>query len=1079
MSERVPRAAAVLIAATMILAVPFLASGTAQATNGTAPSIVPFFIYALAVLLSIRPIRIAPTIELSASEVAVLAGVVLLPPGTLALVTALARLTNDIAQRKSPIRIVRNVGAAAISAGSAAMAYQIVGGVPTERIIGAPAELIIAGVVAAVVLVTLDLAQIVALQFALGRETASRPTWSWVARTARAQILWGLAAVITVEVVVIEPWFLVPGIPLFLLGYIDIRARFAAERRARLLETLVEVGRSVGGAVDPTDVFRGVYRSVTSVMDADAFYVATLGRDPEQLRYRFLVDDRRELEPVERVKSGTLAGACIERKRPLLLRDTERDRRALGLTDRSAWGTVQEKSIIVAPLRLRGAVIGAISAQSARASAYDDSDLDLLVAIATEAAVAIDRADLYDRTATLSRRLRDLHRIGLELSAQSELNALVAKIAHEVESTLGATAAAVYLDKGGDELEFAATTGQSAPDLMRLPKGSATIAAVLGGRAVEYSEPSVMPESTRTALERFDRKAVLVQPLRAGDESIGVLFVTWQEPHALTDEERELVGILAGIGASAIHGIRLYRELDEAYLSTVSTLTAMIQARDQYREDHQRRLAADAVALGERLGFAEDQMRDLRYASLFQSLGKIGIPAAIVAKTGKLTPEEREIVQEHPVLGARILETIRFLRPVVPLVRAAYENHDGSGYPERLAGEAIPLAARILRVVISYHAMLSDRPYRGQMRPEHARAELRRYAGTRYDPRVVEEFVTLLEARGAVAAVEEEMGAGRELAILAELTPEFHAILDLEQLLRRILGIIERHMPGASLTIMLRDERTDELMVRAVAGAWTSVESPSRLGAGRGISGWVLASKEPQLVEDVRADPRYVGDPAVRSELVVPLVSGGRAIGVLVLSHRSVGAFGQRDLTLMQAVGAQIAAAIDVADMHERLKKAANTDALTGIHNYRYFYDRLEEEVARAERRGAPLTLAFFDIDDLKVVNDTYGHLVGNEVLRTLGQTISKHVRLEDVPARYGGDEFAIVMPDTPREEAEKVVARLMEEIDEIEIALPAGGTIKMPSRSWGVAAYPRDGRTAEALVENADTRAYAHKRSR
>src|SRR5439155_1582713 len=282
------------IAATMILAVPFLASGTAQATNGTAPSIVPFFIYALAVLLSIRPIRIAPTIELSASEVAVLAGVVLLPPGTLALVTALARLTNDIAQRKSPIRIVRNVGAAAISAGSAAMAYQIVGGVPTERIIGAPAELIIAGVVAAVVLVTLDLAQIVALQFALGR-------------------------------------------------------------------------------------------------------------DPAQLRYRFLVDDRRELEPVERVKSGTLAGACIERKRPLLLRDTERDRRALGLTDRSAWGTVQEKSIIVAPLRLRGAVIGAISAQSARASAYDDSDLDLLVAIATEAAVAIDRADLYDRTATLSR----------------------------------------------------------------------------------------------------------------------------------------------------------------------------------------------------------------------------------------------------------------------------------------------------------------------------------------------------------------------------------------------------------------------------------------------------------------------------------------------------------------------------------------------------------------------------------------------------------------------------------------------------------------------------------------------------
>src|SRR5438445_4131444 len=398
MSERVPRAAAVLIAATMILAVPFLASGTAQATNGTAPSIVPFFIYALAVLLSIRPIRIAPTIELSASEVAVLAGIVILPPGTVALVTALARLTNDIAQRKSPIRVVRNVAAAAISSGSAAVAFQLILATPLERTIGAVAEIIIAGAPVAVVLVTLDLAQIVALQFALGRDTVSQPTWAWVSRTARAQILWGLAAIITVEVVLIEPWFLVPGIPLFLLGYVDIRARFAAERRARLLETLVEVGRSVGGSLDPNDVFRGVYRSVATVMDADAFYVATLARDPDQLRYRFLVDDRRELEPVERAKTGTLAGTCIDRKRPLLLRDSVRDRRALGLIDRSAWGTVDEKSIIVAPLRLRGAVIGAISAQSARGGAYDDSHLDLLVAIASEAAVAIDRADLYDRT---------------------------------------------------------------------------------------------------------------------------------------------------------------------------------------------------------------------------------------------------------------------------------------------------------------------------------------------------------------------------------------------------------------------------------------------------------------------------------------------------------------------------------------------------------------------------------------------------------------------------------------------------------------------------------------------------------
>ena len=239
-----------------------------------------------------------------------------------------------------------------------------------------------------------------------------------------------------------------------------------------------------------------------------------------------------------------------------------------------------------------------------------------------------------------------------------------------------------------------------------------------------------------------------------------------------------------------------------------------------------------------------------------------------------------------------------------------------------------------------------------------------------------------------------------------------------------------------------------------------------------------MEHREAQNIEDVRADPRYIGDGNVRSEMVVPLVSGGRSIGVLVLSHKNVAAFSQRELTLMQTVGAQIAAAIDVAELHERLKRAANTDALTGLHNYRYFYDRLEEEIARAERRQAPLAVAFFDLDKLKNVNDTYGHLAGNEVLRVLGEAISSHVRTEDVPARYGGDEFAIVMPDTPRDEAEKVVTRLMEILDEKTVELPNARSIRMPDLSWGVASYPLDGRTARELVENADTRAYARKRS-
>ena len=191
-------------------------------------------------------------------------------------------------------------------------------------------------------------------------------------------------------------------------------------------------------------------------------------------------------------------------------------------------------------------------------------------------------------------------------------------------------------------------------------------------------------------------------------------------------------------------------ELRTAYIQTIRALAEAIDAKDAYTRGHSERVAVYASRLGNQMGLRKEMIERIYFAGLLHDVGKIGIPDAIITKPDRLTPEEYEEIKRHPEIGAKILEPVEFLSSIVPCVRHHHEWYDGcqSGYPERLAGDQIPLPSRVILVADTVEAMTSDRPYRKALSIDVVVAELRKYSGTQFDPVVVDAFLRLLEEEG-------------------------------------------------------------------------------------------------------------------------------------------------------------------------------------------------------------------------------------------------------------------------------------------------------------------------------------------
>jgi diguanylate cyclase (GGDEF)-like protein/putative nucleotidyltransferase with HDIG domain len=570
---------------------------------------------------------------------------------------------------------------------------------------------------------------------------------------------------------------------------------------------------------------------------------------------------------------------------------------------------------------------------------------------------------------------------------------------------------------------------------------------------------------------------------------------------------------LGRLGNEKVHA----EKLAALHFRTIEALALAIEAKDHTTHDHLRRVQVYAMEIGKDLNLSPLELDALRAAALLHDIGKLAVPEHIISKPGKLTPEEFDKMKTHPTVGAEILERVEFPYPVVPIVAAHHEKWDGSGYPNGLKGDQIPVGARILSAVDCLDALASDRQYRRALPLDEAMEVLISEAGAAFDPKIVSilksRYVELeqlargqhadklstdrLVERGAAPAAGFESGwddntsldrqpssflkaiaaARQEAEVIFEMAQDPTNSLSLNETLSVMAVRMEKLIPYDGLAVYLKVD--GKLIPAFVTGDDFRLFSSLEIPIGEGLSGWVAENKKPILNGNPSVEAGYLNDSTkfstLQSAIAVPLEGIDGVVGVLALYQARKDAFLRDHLRVLIAFSSKLALSIENNPNFPTAIDGVTTDYLTGLPNARSLFVHLESEVNGCLSEGTPLAVLACHLDGFGQVNRRFGRSKANRVLRLVADAMQSICSDHDCIAKMGGDEFVIVLSGIPEETIDSMVERLCAATSEIGLSICRSDVLSL---SVGRALLPKDGTEPEVLLAAGERRMYKTRRN-